>query len=96
MLDVRSGRPVSINREARRPAEGLRTADRPVEELAQVATCHFSDGREIVFGELPLPQVLGSARMLRAEEVVVSVPDGRRVTVLANAPDRSRRRRTER
>ena len=84
VFDARGGRPVSINREARRLAEGLRTAGRPVEELVQVATCRFSDGDEIVLGELPLPQVLGRARTLRAEEVVISVPDGRSVTALAN------------
>ena len=84
VFDARSGRAVSINREARRLAEGLRTAGRPVEELVQAATCRFSDGREIVLGELPLPQVLGSARTLRAEEVVISVPDGRRVAALVN------------
>ncbi len=85
VFDVRSGRPVSINREARRLGEGVRTAGRPAEELGQVATCRFSYGREIVLGELPLPQVLGSARTMRTEEVVASVPDGRTVTVLANA-----------
>ena len=85
VFDARSGRLVSINREARRLAEGLRTAGRPAEELMQVATCRFADGREIVLGELPLPQVLGSAVTMRAEEVVISVPDGRRITVLANS-----------
>ena len=84
VFDARSGRPVLTNREARRLVEGLRTAGRPVEELLQVATCRFSDGSEIALTELPLPQVLGSARTLRTEEVVVSVPDGRRLTVLAN------------
>ena len=84
VFDARSGRPVLTNREARRLVEGLRTAGRPSEELLQAATCRFSDGSEIVLGELPLPQVLGSARTLRAEEIVISVPDGRSVTALAN------------
>ena len=85
VFDGRSGQLMSINREARRLGEGLRTAGRPAEELVQVATCRFADGREIVLGELPLPQVLGSAVTMRAEEVVISVPDGRRITVLANS-----------
>ncbi len=76
VFDARSGRPLSINREARRLAEGLRAAGRPSEELLQVATCRFSDGSEIALGELPLPQVLGSCRTLRAEEVVVSALTG--------------------
>ena len=84
VFDARSERPVSINREARRLAEGLRTAGRPAEELLQVATCRFSDGREIALSELPLEQVLGSAQTVRAEEIELSVPDGRRITALAN------------
>ena len=74
VFDARSGHPVSINREARRLAEGLRTAGRPAEELLQIATCRFSDGLEIALGELPLAQVLGSARTVRAEELQLSVP----------------------
>ena len=84
VFDARSGRPVLTNREARRLVEGLRTAGRPSEELLQIATCRYSDGTEIVLGELPLPQVLASARTQRAEEVVISVPDGRSVTALVN------------
>ena len=38
VFDARTGRPVSFNREARRIAEGLRTAGRPVEELLEVLT----------------------------------------------------------
>ena len=92
VFDARSGRPVLANREGRRIVEGLRTAGRPVEELLQTVTCRFSDGREIALGELPLPEVLANARTLRAEEVVVSVPDGRSITVLANTtPIRSDR-----
>ena len=84
VFDARSGSPVLTNREARRLVEGLRTAGRPSEELLEAATCRFSDGSEIALGESPLPQVLGSARTLRAEEVVISVPDGRSVAALAN------------
>ncbi|MDE2940713.1 MAG: response regulator [Chloroflexota bacterium] len=85
VFDAQNGRLVSINREARRLVEGLRTEGRPVEELVQVATCRFSNGQEIVLSELSLPQDFGSARRLRAEEVVISVPDGRSVTTLVNA-----------
>ena len=84
VFDAQSGRPVSFNREARRLAEGLLPAGRPAEDLVEIATCRFSDGTEIVLSELPLPQVLASARTLRAEEVVTSVPDGRSITTLVN------------
>ena len=85
VFDARTGRAVSFNREARRIGEGLRTAGRPLEELLEVVTCRFSDGREIVLAEFPLAQALESARTIRAEEVVLSVPDGRSVTTLINA-----------
>ncbi len=84
VFDVKDGRPLSINREARRLMEGLRTAGRPAEEFPEVITCRFSDGREIALGELPLTQALGKATTIRAEEMVLSVPDGRNVTTLVN------------
>ncbi len=84
VFDAQSGRAVSMNREARRLAEGLLPAGRPAEDLVEIATCRFSDGTEIVLSELPLPQVLASARTLRSEEVVTSVPDGRSFTSLVN------------
>ncbi|MCY4438665.1 MAG: response regulator [Deltaproteobacteria bacterium] len=85
VLDVGAGRPLSVNREARRLMEGLRTAGRPAEELPEVITCRFADGREIALGELPLTQALVNATTIRAEEMVLSVPDGRSVTTLVNA-----------
>ena len=83
VFDARSGHPVSVNREARRIVEPLRTADHPLEKLLQSATCRLSDGREIELGQMA--QALGSVTAMRAEEVVLSVPDGRSVTTLINA-----------
>ena len=84
VFDAQSGRPVSMNREARRLAERLLPAGRPAEDLVEAATCRFSDGSEIALGELSLPQALAGARTLRAEEVVTSVPDGSSITTLVN------------
>ena len=86
VFDARTGHPVSFNREARRRiVEPLSTAGHPPDELLQTVTCRFSDGREIAFDQLSLAQTLGNATTIRAEEVVLSVPDGRSVTVLLNA-----------
>ncbi len=84
VFDARSGRPVSMNREVRRLVGGLLPVGRPTEDLVQVATCRFSDGTEIVVSELTMPQVLASARTLRAEEIVISVPNRGSVTTLVN------------
>ena len=85
VCDVRSGRPVSLNREARRIVESLRMPGRPVEDLLDILTCRFADGRPIALAEFPLSFVLSSAETVRAEEVVLATPDGRSITTLINA-----------
>ena len=85
VFDTATGRPVSLNREARRIMERLRMPDQPVEQLLEVMTCRFPDGREITLDQFPLAQQLSHAETVRAEEIVLSVPDGRRVSVLVNA-----------
>ena len=85
VFDAGTGRPASLNREARRLVDGLNAPGRPPEELLEALTCRFSDGREIALAELPMKQVISDAATVRAEEVVLSVPDGRSVTLLVNA-----------
>ena len=84
VFDARTGRPASVNREARRIVEGLRTAGRPPEELLEVVTCRRADGREVSLREFPIAQQLGAGETVRAEEIVLSVPDGRSVSMLVN------------
>ena len=85
VLDARTGQPVSINREARRIVEELRTAGHPVEELAKVLSFRRANGREVSLSEFPIAQQLCTGERVRAEEVVLSVPDGRSVRTLINA-----------
>ena len=85
VFDARTGNPVSLNREAKRIVEGLRTPGRSTEELLEVMTCRRADGREVALDEFPLSQQLGNATTVRAEEIVLSVPDGRSVKTLVNA-----------
>ena len=84
VFDARSGRPVSFNREARRIAERLRTPGHPPEQLLEVMSFRRADGREVSLSEFPIAGQLGE-ETLRAEEVVLSVPDGRSVRTLINA-----------
>ena len=58
---------------------------RTAEELLGILTCRFADGREISLGEFPLAGVLSGAETVRAEEIVLSTPDGRSITTLVNA-----------
>ena len=85
VFDARTGNPVSLNREAKRIVEGLRTPGRSTEELLEVTTCRRADGQEIALGKFPLSQQLSNATRVRAEEIVLSVPDGRSVKTLVNA-----------
>ena len=85
VFDARTGRPVSFNREARRIVGGLRSPDSPPEQLLEVMICRRSDGREVRLDELPLADELRNAETVRAEEIELSVPDGRSVTTLVNS-----------
>ncbi len=85
VFDVETGRPVSLNREARRIVEKLRMPGHTAEELLGILTCRFANGREIALDRLPLARVLSRAETVRAEEIVLTTPDGRSITTLVNA-----------
>ena len=56
-----------------------------MEQLLEVVVCRRGDGREIRLDELPLADEFRNAETVRAEEIELSVPDGRSVTTLVNA-----------
>ena len=85
VLDVRTAIPVSFNQEARRIINSMRSPGQSREALLQSMTCRFPDGREITLDELCLAQQLRKTTTVRAEEIVLSVPDGRGVRILVNA-----------
>ena len=96
VFDARTGIPTSFNREAARILEVLRTPDTAPEQLLEVVTIRRADGREISLAEFPLAQALSAGETVRAEEIVMQVPDGRSVTTLVNAtPIRSREGQVE-
>ncbi len=84
VLDATSGRVLSVNREARRIGERLRTPGHPSEQLLEVMSLRLADGREISLSEFPIAEQLNTGETLRAEEVVLSVPDGRSIRTLIN------------
>ena len=85
VLDGRTGAPVSVNLEMRRIVDSLRNPDQPHEQLLEVLTVRREDGQEISLEEIPLAQALSGGDTVRAEEIVLRVPDGRSVTALVNA-----------
>ena len=85
VFDTRTGVQVSFNREARRIVDSLRNDDQTPEDLLEVVTFRRADGQEASLWEFPLTKLLNSGETVRAEEIVISVPDGRSVTALVNA-----------
>ena len=85
VFDARSGAPVSFNREAGRIVEGLLNEGDAPERVLDVLTVRRADGQEVSLDETPLAEALRPAETVRAEEVVLKVPDGRSVTILINA-----------
>ena len=85
VFDARTGDLISLNREATRIVASLCSPGQPVEQLLGVITCRRADGSEIALDEFPLAASLSCAKTVRAEEILLSVADGRRVTTLVNA-----------
>ena len=85
VFDPRAGTVTSVNREARRIVSRLHGPDRRAEDLLGELVFRRSDGREVTLEEFPLAGDLDMGETVRAEEIVIAVPDGRSVTTLVNA-----------
>ena len=85
VFNAGTGAPVSLNREARRLVDGLTDPGQTAEQLLDVLAFRRADGREISLREFPLAEALSTGETVRAEEIVIGVPDGRSVSVLLNA-----------
>ena len=83
--DARTTKPVSFNQEARRIINTMRSPGQSREALLRSFTCRFPDGREVALDEPGLAQQLRETTTVRAQEIVLSVPDGRSVRMLVNA-----------
>ena len=85
VFDARKGLPVFFNREARRIVDALVSPGEPAERLLEVVTVRRAAGQEVSLQDFPLSEFLGAGETIRAEEIVIRVPDGRSVTALLNA-----------
>ena len=85
VFDARTGDPVSYNRETLRIIDDLRDPDSPPERIMEILRLRRMDGREVSLEDSPLAERLSSGLTIRAEEIVIGVPDGRSVTTLVNA-----------
>ena len=85
VFDAFTGAPKSINREAQRIVDILRDPDQTPDQILEILTFRRGDGRKVSLREFPMADLLRIGETLRAEEIVMEVPDGRSVTVLLNA-----------
>ena len=85
VFDAKTGRVVSSNREVLRITGDVGRSLLSLEEVWENVYFRRADGREISFSELPTARVLQSGETVRAEEIVICMPDGRAVGTLVNA-----------
>ena len=85
VFNARTGVLESLNREARRIGDILRNPDQSPEMLLDVLTFERADRPEVSLREFPMAELLRASDTVRAEEIIMRVPDGRSVTALVNA-----------
>ena len=85
LFDAQGGKPISINREARRIIDGLREPDQTPEELLYLVSYRRGDGRQLSVPEFPLTRSLTTGEIVRGEEIVLQAPDGREISTIINA-----------
>ena len=85
VFDAKTGDLVSLNQESRRIVRGLRAPGRSQTEILSVLTFRRPDGREIPLAEMPTERALKSGNTVRAEEIIIQLPDGQSVTTVINA-----------
>ena len=85
VFDAGAGTLSFLNREARRIVDGLRDPDQSIEQLLEALTFRRADGREVSLKEFTLVRALSTGETLRAEEIVITGADGRRVNTIVNA-----------
>ena len=89
VLDGRTGAPLSFNREAVRMLDRLRESDIQPEQFLKTVKVRRGEGQEVFLEELPMAQDFSAGKTVRAEEVVLTAPDGppdgRSISALMNA-----------
>ena len=80
VLDVQTGIIKSLNREAKRIVDSLRNPGQSHKDLMDVVTFTRPDEPKSYIKDL-----LSTGEIIRAEEIILTVPDGRTVTLLLNA-----------
>ena len=85
IFDAKTGDLVSMNQETKRIVRGLHAPGHTLPELLSVMTFRRVDGREVSPDELPTARVMRTGETVRAEEIVIHLPDGQAITTVINA-----------
>ena len=85
IFDAKTRDLVSLNPETRRIVRGHHAPGHTMPELLSVLTFLRPDGREMTLEELPTERAIRSGETVRAEEMVIHLPDGQEVTTVVSA-----------
>ncbi len=85
VFDAKTMGLVSVNQETRRIVRGVRPSGHSQAELLSTLRPQRPDGQEIPLSELPPARAIRSGGTVRAEELVIGLPDGQKVPVIVNA-----------
>ncbi len=85
IFDAKTGDLVSLNQETRRIVREVRAPGHTMQELLSVMTFRRLDGREVSPDELPTARAIRTGETVRAEEIVIHLPDGQAITTVINA-----------
>ncbi len=85
VVDAETRMFTSVNREAGRILGVLPEPGSTLAEYQEVSTYRRTDGNEYEIHERPLSRALDNGEVVRAEEILFDLPDGRKVTTLVNA-----------
>ena len=85
IFDGKTRNLLSLNPETRRIVRGVHAPSHSWPDLLSVLTFRRPDGREIPPEELPTERAIRSRETVRAEEIVIHLPDGQAVTAIVSA-----------
>ena len=85
IFDGKSKNLVSLNPEARRIVGSHPAPGHSLEEIVSTLTLRSPDGREMPRGNTPAARAIRGAETVRAEEIIIHLPDGQAITTVVNA-----------
>ncbi len=85
VFDANTGQMVTYNREAERIIGDTGIPNGTWEDTLKALSFRRADGREVSLSSSPITRALRSGEIVRAEEIVIYLPDGRAVHTLVNA-----------